>query len=89
MRDLIASLLDEIRALEQRVVDADRALASTAKDDRVIADLEKLPTIGWVSNGSARIGRRHSSLQDWSRAVRLARLHAKGIRADRRDNWGA
>ena len=27
MRDLIASLLDEIRALEQRVVDTDRALA--------------------------------------------------------------
>ncbi|MBL0040403.1 MAG: IS110 family transposase [Xanthomonadales bacterium] len=54
MRDLIASLLDEIRALEQRVVDADRALASTAKDDRVIADLEKLPTIGWVTATAVR-----------------------------------
>jgi transposase len=54
MRDLIASLLEEIRALEQRVVETDRALASTAQDDPVIAQLESLPGIGWVTATAVR-----------------------------------
>jgi transposase len=54
IRDLVAALLEEIRALEQRIADVDRSLASTAKDDPVIAQLESLPGIGWVTATAVR-----------------------------------
>lgn len=54
LRDLVAALLEEIRALEQRIADVDRSLASTAKDDPVIAQLESLPGIGWVTATAVR-----------------------------------
>jgi transposase len=54
MRDLVASLLDEFRALEQRISAIDRALASTAQDDPIIAGLESLPGIGWVTATAVR-----------------------------------
>lgn len=54
LRDLLASLLVEISALEKSVVKIDRALAATATNDPVIARLESLPGIGWVTATALR-----------------------------------
>ena len=54
IRDLIGALLEEIRALEQRIVETDRALAEMAKHDPVISRLESLPGIGWVTATAMR-----------------------------------
>lgn len=54
LRDLLASVLEEITALEQRVIALDRQLAALSQHDPVIVHLETLPGIGWITATALR-----------------------------------
>lgn len=89
LRDLVAALLEEIRALEQRIADVDRSLASTAKDDPVIAQLESLPGIGWVTaTEPLRLFRRLLHLRGWSHEE-VTEVLPRGTGAGRSTGFGS
>ena len=80
MRRVLASVHEEVRALEDRIAELDRELRELAAADPVCALLQTVPGIGLLGGDHpGRYGRSHPCVQPWAPVCKLGRVDAERI----------